>query len=40
MAVVAFFVFVYSDQGAEVLRALGERRFSQQDLTAPPEWCD
>jgi predicted acylesterase/phospholipase RssA len=33
MAVLAFFVFVYSDQGAEVLRALGERRFGQQDLT-------
>jgi hypothetical protein len=33
MAVLAFFVFVYSDQGAEVLRALGERRFNQQDLT-------
>ena len=33
MAVLAFFVFVYSDQGTEVLRALGERRFSQQDLT-------
>jgi len=33
MVVLAFFVFVYSDQGAEVLRALGERRFNQQDLT-------
>ena len=33
MAVLAFFVFVYFDQGAEVLRALGERRFNQQDLT-------
>jgi predicted acylesterase/phospholipase RssA len=33
MAVLAFFVFVYSDQGAEVLRALSERRFNQQDLT-------
>jgi len=33
MAVLAFFVFVYSDQGAEVLRALGERRFNEQDLT-------
>jgi predicted acylesterase/phospholipase RssA len=33
MAVIAFLVFVDFDQGAEVLRALGERRFSQQDLT-------
>jgi len=33
MAALAFFVFIDSDQGAEVLRALGERRFNQQDLT-------
>src|SRR5262245_1906649 len=33
MAVIAFFVFVDFDQGAEVLRALGERRFNQEALT-------
>ena len=33
LAVLAFFVFVWFDQGAEVLRALGERRLNQQDLT-------
>jgi hypothetical protein len=33
MAALGFFVFIDSDQGAEVLRALGERRFNQQDLT-------
>src|SRR5262245_58068851 len=33
MAVIAFFVFVDFDQGAEVLRALGERRLNQQALT-------
>ena len=33
MAALAFFVFIDSDQGAEVLRALGERRFNEQDLT-------
>jgi len=33
MAVLAFFVFVWFDQGAEVLRALGERRLNQQELT-------
>jgi len=31
--VLAFFVFVWFDQGAEVLRALGERRLNEQDLT-------
>jgi hypothetical protein len=31
--VLAFFIFVCFDQGAEVLRALGERRLNQQDLT-------
>ena len=33
MAVLAYFVFVDFDQGAEVVRALGERRLNQEDLT-------